>query len=269
MTPLRILLHLPRRFREADLPLLSASLAFSTLLSLIPFLAVGFAVLHAITGFEGLSGKLEQVVLGFLKSTAGPDASMVVKKVLRRLSKTSWTVTIAVVLIVTSMRLFLNLEAAVNRIWLTREERTWWRRILLVSGFYLAIPIGLSIYAGLRSAEFFRPIFALTPALWDIGVMFVLLLLFNRWFPVPHVRWRTAFAGAVASACGLFVLAETFAWFTRKVFNYSKVYGSLAALPLLCLLFLMTWQIILTGVALASALQDPVGRKRLGPKRTA
>lgn len=258
----KVVTHLPRRFREAEIPLLSASMAFSTLLALVPFLAMSFVVVTTVTGMDDVGGQLQQWVIRVFKEVGGNNASLVLSKVLRRLAQRSWTVTSAILLFVTSLKLFLDMELAVNRIWLTKPERSWFKRGLVILGFYFLVPIGLALYAGLRSADILRPIFAWNTRVLDVCFVLFLFLMMNRWLPAVKVRWSVALIGALTSLMGFLVLQSSFTWVTKTVFNYSKVYGSLAALPLLCLWILLTWQILLAGIALAAGLQNPTPRRR-------
>lgn len=259
MSALKVVSNLPRRMREAEIPLLSASLAFATLLSLVPFLAVGFVVFQKLTGFETIGAQVQAYILTFFKATAGADATQVVRKVLSRLAQRSWTTTNVVVLFFTSFKIFLDLERSVNRIWAAKRAPPLWWRMTKILGFYLLVPFGLAAYIGLRSANFLQPIFSSNPKLWDAGLAFVLLYVVNKWMPSPKVSSVVAAIGAAVSAAGLLILSKSFAWMTKEVFQYSKLYGALAALPLLCLWILMTWQIVLVGVAAASGLQNPAG----------
>jgi membrane protein len=253
---LKILSRLPLRLRQADVPLLAASMAFSTLLSLIPFFAIGFAVMHFFGGTEIIRLYLQEHLVVLLSQTAGQDVSFAINRILIRISKLSWAATSAIALVISSVRLFFNLETAVNRIWSARKQRSFLQRLYVVGGLYVIFPFALAVYVGFRSSEALKPIFLFNPMLFDISVLYSVLLLMNKYIPTPHVLWKTAGLGAGLSLGCLYFLQEIFSWFTLRVFNYSKVYGSLAALPLLCLLVLMTWQAIFAGFALASALQS-------------
>lgn len=222
---------------------------------MIPFLAVALAIIKTFAGLDFLATRFEGMFIEFLQNTAGTDAGVVLKKLLKHLSTRSWGFMSATALFVTSLGLFLNMEAAVNRIWGTTRERRWWKRFLLCLGFYLLIPFGLSLYAGLRSLEDFKPLFRWNPLFWDAILGLAALMFVNKLMPATKVPWRNAFVGSFFSTAGLAVLKVSFTWLTISVFNYSKVYGSLAALPLLCLWILVAWNIVLTGVAFCASLQ--------------
>jgi membrane protein len=165
------------------------------------------------------------------------------------------------------MSLFFEVESAINRIWGTRRERAWWRRLSFTMGLYFLIPFGLAVYAVIRSMDMFRPLLQLNPFLWDASLAFLILLALNKWTPALKIRWKVAAVAAIVSTIGLAVLQGSFTWATKSVFNYSKMYGSIAALPLLCLWILLAWQIILFGTAFAATLESPMAvslRRRRG-----
>ncbi|MBX2987336.1 MAG: YihY/virulence factor BrkB family protein [Bdellovibrionaceae bacterium] len=254
--------------RDAEIPLISAALAFSTLLSLIPFVAVTLSILKGFVGFSFLEARLEILFVSFFKGLAGNEAGQIVRRLLTRLLERSWGLSSALVLFFTSFGIFWGVEDAVNRIWGTRRERRWWRRLFLILGFYLLVPVGMALYAALRSIDNLKPLFAWSPLFWDGAFAFIALLLINRMLPATHVRWRMALLGSLMSTAGLLVLMSSFTWLTKSVFNYSKMYGSVAALPILCLWILTAWQIILTGVAFAAGLTRTSNPPRVGPIAT-
>ncbi|HRO67868.1 MAG TPA: YihY/virulence factor BrkB family protein [Pseudobdellovibrionaceae bacterium] len=250
--------------REAEIPLISSSLAFSTLFSLIPFIAVGLVVLKGFSGFEFLGDKFETLVYRFFRDTAGPEVGPQIRRLLERLTTRSLGITSALALFVTSFGIFLNMEDAVNRIWGTRRERRFWKRLVLIFGFYALIPLGFSVYAGFRSFKQMKSIFAWSPLFWDTLIIFIALLFVNRLLPATRVSWRTATIGAGVSTVGLALLQVSFSWMTKSVFHYSALYGSLAALPIFCLWILMAWQFILLGVSFAASLTRLSKPPRLG-----
>lgn len=259
-----------KQLREADIPMVSAALAFSTLLSLIPFLAVALVALKSFGGLEILGAKFEAVIFSFLNDTAGAEAGQLVRKLLKRLTTRSLGFTSAAVLFLTGMSLFLDVENAINRIWGTRRERKWWRRLSLIMGFYFLVPFGLAVYAVVRSLAALQPVVRWNPMLWDTMLAFCILLALNRWAPARKIPWKVALVGAGVSTVGLAILQGSFTWLTKTAFNYSKMYGSVAALPLLCLWILLAWQIILFGVAFSATLESPIQvslRRRRGSNR--
>lgn len=241
------------RLREAEIPLIASSLAFSTLLSMIPFIAVAVAMVKSIRGLDQLGPVLEGFVLSSLKGVAGPEIGWVVRKILGRISRGSWGVLSAIALFLTSFKLFLDIETAVNRIFRTTRERAWAKRLALITGFYLVVPLGLSLFLGLRSIGVIKSAIKSAPWVSDLLITWVAMVALIHWLPARRPGWLANFTGALVSALGLFFLGKTYAWVTQTFFLFGKIYGSLAAFPLLCLWILWAWQLVLLGVAIAAA----------------
>lgn len=254
--------------KNAEIPLISGSLAFSTIFAMVPFFAVTLAIIKSTAGIDSLTPKVQALLLEIFAETAGIETSQVMQRILTRLGGRSWGPTSAFVLCLTSLRLFHYVELAFNRIWGLHGERPWWKRWPLLMSFFVLLPLAFAVLAGLRSANYLQPFFSAGSGWEGVVVSLVALVAVNKGLPAIKVRWSTALIAAVISTAGLVILTGSLTWLTKKVFNYSKIYGSVAAVPLLCLLALMFWQIVLFGVAIAAALQGKGPRSHTSSVRT-
>ena len=248
-------LGFPRRMANSDVLLLSESLAYTTLLSMVPFIAISLAVLHSVAGADVLGAALEKYLFGFFQTTLGNEAFLVLKKVFRRLATSNWTISSALFLFFSSLKILMDTDRAINKIWNMHGERPLWKRIVGSLVFYITIPLGLAVYVGLRSATALLPLITFDPRWLDHLLMFAGLVMMNRLIPAKTIPWGYVLVSAVTSLAGLMALDTVFTYLTKKAFNYSRLYGSLAALPLFCLWILMVWQIILFGTAVSASLR--------------
>ena len=65
-----------------------------------------------------------------------------------------------------------------------------------------------------------------------------------------------AFAAALLATVGLALAQEFYASAMRGLFRFSKVYGSLAGIPLFLLWIFLLWWIILLGATITAILQE-------------
>src|SRR5687768_455968 len=65
--------------REAQIPLVASSLAYTTILSVIPLLAVSFAIFKAFGGLEKLYAVIEPMVLEYLAESASREAMQAIQ----------------------------------------------------------------------------------------------------------------------------------------------------------------------------------------------
>jgi membrane protein len=236
--------------QKAELPLLASSLSYSTLLSLVPFLAVAFSVFNYSVDLQSVEPQVRQMILSVLKDTAGAEVADQLQAALQRIGSNEWGLWSAAALFFTSYLIFDSVHVAVNRIWGRRGLRPIWKKFLLLLMFFALIPLSLAVFFGV-----IQPIFPQFRELGFIILSLIGLLFINKILPATKVHWRAALLGSSFSALCLLILEFSFATVAKTVFDYNKIYGSIAAIPLFCLLIQITWYIVLFGVLLASGLQ--------------
>lgn len=237
-----------------DLSITAAALAFSTALSVVPFLAVTLSALNTFEALGTITPKVEAALLDNLKGPAGVEGVQLIRKGIGRIHRGRLGSLGAVILILIATRVMFGLERAYHRIWQIRNKRPLLRRILFywiflaVFPFVLALWIGMVGWIGKPALQglLLRPGYVLT---------FLCLFVLQKWLPSRPVGWFPAAVGTTFSVCSLWALEKFYKWVTVQVFSYSKVYGSLAAIPASLLWMFMVWLVILWGVALTAVIQ--------------
>lgn len=235
----------------------SASLAFSTLISIIPFLIIVLAVLQSIGGLEKIYPEIENWMFSYFKEATGSTVSLYIKKSLAQFQPQTLGVTGGVLLLLTSLSLIRDVDTAFHRIWKLKITTPIYSRIWLYWLLLLLIPINLALFTGLKSVNtinFMSQSFE-QQFLFSIGT-FVFLFTIYKIIPSCEVSALAATIPALAVAISLAMVQKSFLWFSLKVFKQNKIYGSLASFPIFLLWLLTVWFIILTGVALSSLIQN-------------
>lgn len=243
-------------FQDSDLRWVAGSLAFSTVLSLVPFLALTLALFQKFGGLEFLEPKVQQLFLQYFQQAVGNEASLVLKKVLQRLQSNTVGLTSFIFLLFTSLRLLQDIQNGINRMWKTKKKRPLLRQIFTSWLLLFSITIALAAYTGVRSLDFLKPILKGRKEILDFTVFGVGLFLLYKLLPMARVRWQSALTAAIFAGLGLVVLQNSFAWITKSFFQLSKIYGSLATIPLVLTWVLFLWNVILAGAALAASLDN-------------
>ncbi|MDT8440314.1 MAG: YihY/virulence factor BrkB family protein [Desulfuromonadales bacterium] len=249
----------------ADRCILRASaLTFTTLLSIVPLLALMFAVLKAF----GVQNELEPLLLEHLAA----GSKTVVPQIIQYINNTNVARlgTIGLVLLVlTVLTLLSNIEQAFNRIWGVTETRPILRRF---TDYFSVVTIGpvfvfaaISMTSGLQSQ-------GLVQALLDQALIGELLLLLFKVLPFM-VMWLV-FAGLylfipnyrvspkAALIGGIFggTLWQLSQWgyvhFQVGVARYNAIYGTMAALPIFMVWIYFSWMIVLLGLEVTYAVQN-------------
>lgn len=261
---LQILLLAVRNFLGDQCLLRAAALAFTTVLSLVPFLALAFAVLK---GF-GVHTKVEPLVLEQLAGGSQEVASRIIDYI-NNTNMRSMGVFGLLTLIVTVITLLGNIEDALNAIWRVEETRSLQRKFsdylsVVVSGPIL-IFTAVSLTSFLQSQALVQWLVETTYAgdfiitlLQLIPYMIIWLALFFLYLFIPNttVRFGPAILGGVlAGTC--WQLAQWFyIHFQIGVAKYNAIYGTLAVLPIFMVWIYTSWMIVLFGAELVHALQN-------------
>jgi membrane protein len=242
-------------FSENRLLIVSGSLSFTTILSIIPLLAVSFSIFHAFGGIEKFYGYVEPFILENLTEGAGEQAMQAIRLYVGKAQSGAIGIGGLIGLILTSMSLLSSIENAMNAIWKVKNTRSVFQRI---AAYWLLItlgPLALAVVIGLAGSGSF-PLSKLLPS--GIETFLITICLFYvvyKWAPATWVRSAPAFAAASFVAVFWNLAGLGFAIYTKKVVSYDKLYGSLGAIPVFMLWIFIIWLIVLCGTALSVALQ--------------
>lgn len=246
-------------FVDAQLPLNASSLAYTTVLSIIPLLAVSFSIFKAFGGLETLYKTIEPYILSNLAEGTGDEAILHIQSFISNIHAGALGATGLVGLIITCMSLLLSVEKAIHRIWGEKVTRGFFHRI---SSYWLIITLGPLTAAMLvgYATTTQLPMSALLPSGWGSAIMgyvtsTAIFVLIFKGVPSRKVDWTPALLSAMLSAVAWSVARWSYALYNQKVLTYSKIYGSLGAIPILLLWIYIVWLIVLSGAALTYGLQ--------------
>ena len=250
------------RFGEDRLGLTAASLTFTTMLALVPFVPVALALFTAFPMFAQMEAQLQRWLVESLIPSS--IASQVLGYITQFASKASRLGLAGLsFLLVTALALILTMDRTLNNIWRVRELRPLGQRVLI---YWTAITLGplllsaslaltSSVVAASRSAMGEVPYLirlafdSLEFALLGAGVTAMF-----RYVPNTFVRWRDALAGGIFVALGMEVAKKVLALYLLAVPTYSNIYGTFATLPILLIWIYVAWVIVLLGAVVAAYL---------------
>lgn len=243
----------------------ASALTYSTLLAVVPILAILFAIARGF-GFQNLvEGQLMDMMGG-----ADSNMSTLMQFVDSYLSEAKSGIFIGVGLFMlfwTVLNLTSNIENTFNRIWQVKKPRSMYRKITDYFSMFLLLPILLvisgiiSIYAStllkhteeyLLLAPFSKFLVKSIPFAFT-WFMFTAIYIF---MPNTKVKFKNALIAGILAGTVFQVFQYLYisgqVWVTR----YNAIYGSFAAIPLFLLWVQMSWTICLLGVELTYASQN-------------
>lgn len=253
----RLARHVWTHFQEDRCFEEAASLGYTSLLAMVPLLAVVFGIISAFPVFDQWSIIVKAFIFSNFVPESGEQIAPHIDTFLDSVSRLALPGTIT--LILTALLLMVRIEVAFNRIWRVDRNRTLVNRIVM---YWASLTLGpLLIAAALVLSA--QEIFGATGLLGDlpawmnsVGIFLLTWMLFTLFFvlvPNRRVGIRNALAGALLTTV-LFSVAR--AGFVAYVSNtsYNVIYGALATVPLFLFWLYLVWIVILLGASLAASL---------------
>ena len=241
----------------------AASLAYTTLLGLVPLFTVAFAYVARFPLFEPTQQALETFLLRFFLPGSGRVIHQYLTEFTAKSAELKGIGTVFVIL--TVFLLVWQIESEINAIWGVRAPRSVLRRTLIILVGLFAGPavIGATVYFIswlIDESVALVPVRSQTLALFVQPVAlavetFVFTLMY--WLvPAQPVRFRLAFFGGLLAGVAFEVAKYGFRFYITHFQTYQAIYGALATLPLFLLWIYLSWIIVLVGAALTATLSE-------------
>lgn len=241
---------------KADVAVQAASLAYTTVLSIAPLLAVLFYVFKAVGGFDYAYSRLQPFIIENLSEGTGDVVARYLETFIHRVHAKAVGWAGIAGLFITSVLAYLNIARAFQRIWKTEKAPHLIDRVaralsLILIGPPLAVAslaLTAAISAQLKNIPFSGHFFALV-------LNWVLYALVYSLIPPVRVPLPTVLRGSILPAILWEFAKSGYAIYTKRVVTYATFYGSLAAIPLFLFWVYIAWYITLFGAAWIRTLQ--------------
>lgn len=254
-----------RRFTEDRIMNKASALTYSTLLSIVPLLAILFAIAR---GF-GFSSIMENEFRnGFGQNQAAIETLLQFVDSYLAQTKSGVFIGVGLVLLLwTVLNLISNIELTFNRIWQIKKPRSIYRKITDYFSMFLLLPIliiassGVSIFMttvvkGMADFVILAPIFKFLVRLIPFALTWFMFTGLYIFMPNTKVKFKHALiSGIIAGTAYQFFQY----WYINGqiwVSKYNAIYGSFAAIPLFLLWLQISWTVCLFGVELTYAGQN-------------
>ncbi|AZY49571.1 YihY family inner membrane protein [Bordetella avium] len=246
----------------------ASSLTFTTVLAIVPMLAVGLSLFTAFPVFQDFRLALEDFLANNLMP---PEVSDNIMDYLNQFARQASRLTAigGAFLVVTSLLLIMTIDKTFNDIWHVGRQRPWPQRALVYWAVLTLGPVatGASLWATSFVARESMGLISDVPEIVSLGISLVPLLLTGLGFSalfvvVPNCRvyWRDALTGGFCTAFALEAMKAGFALYLNRFPAYTVIYGAFATLPIFLLWIYLSWLAVLLGASIAAN----VPRVRLG-----
>ena len=239
----RLLFYTARGLLEHGTIVRSAALTFYTLMSLVPIVAVVFAIVKGFGLAEGLTENLYALfpqnpeiidyLVGFAENALARTQGGVVAAV--ALVTLFWAV----------IRVFGSIESAFNNI-----------AVVMIVPILWIVANAVGKYAqdlvGFDDSWYFELLSRLASMI-VIWVMFTFLYII---IPNAKVRFGSALMAGIVAGTIFLLFQWGYVYVQRWMTSYNAIYGSFAALPLFLIWMQTSWEILLFGGELSFAYQN-------------
>lgn len=254
-----------KAFMDHGLQLKSMSLTYSTVLAIVPTLALLIAIGR---GF-GLQDLLTQAIYSYFPSQSRTleTAFTFVDSYLKEASSGIFVGVGIVFLLWTVISLLSNIEDAFNNIWDISHERTMYQKITDYIAICLMVPVliicssGVSIFMATTIQDNIHIAF-LTPVLNKLlegaPVILVWVAFTLSFWLIPNTKVKLKYAMITGAICAIAfqILQMLFVNGQIYVSKYNAIYGSFSFLPLMLIWLQLSWLILLSGCVLTYSLQN-------------
>lgn len=260
---IKIVLLSIRQFTADRIPVRASALTYSTLLSIIPILALLFAIARGL-GFDALMENQ------FRTGVTGQQAELIITWVNSYLEHAQSGIFIGVGLIMllwTVLILTDNIERSFNAIWQVKHPRTVFRKITDYFSMLLLLPLLIVISSGLTIfmttyvkqmdnylllGPVLKFLVRMIPYTLTWG-MFIGLFVF-----IPNTKVRLSHAVLPGILAGSAFQAFQYFYINSQIWvsNYNAIYGSFAAIPMFLLWTQISWTICLLGAEMSYISQN-------------
>jgi len=227
----------------------AASLAYSSLLSLVPLTALCFGVLAV---FLGSTDEVQTFLFKqFIPSTSA------LQELLPELQKfcdniRNFNVLVLATLVVTSVLLLNSIEYALNQVWQVYEPRPLTDRLAIFCAIIVLIPFFAvsGYYTKIKSDSFFATFDTINRVYEDILPFVIDLIAFGALYylvPKAPVKLVPACFGASMAALLFGAAKHWFAVYVVLFASYNEVYVAFAAIPIFLFWLYISWSIVLFG----------------------
>jgi len=264
---LRALRLLAQGFAGEAITLRASALTYLTLLSLVPALAVVFAVVQAASSER----QIQEAIQRFVNEQLGIGAGTNVASALSGFVSKAHVSTVGSIgfalLLVSVVSLLWNIESAFNHIYGVRRPRQVLERLLKYWTFLTLGPILLTASVAITwkisqlSGQHGQPgdrhseaLHALA-ALSSVFVTYAGLTILYKVLPNARVRLRSAIVAGLLAGTAWELAKYGFALASTSMVQVHKIYGSLAALPIILTWIYISWVIALVGCRFCYALE--------------
>lgn len=264
----RTVLILGRDLAFGQLTLRAMGLVYTTLLSIVPLLALSFSVLKAF----GVTNQIQPLLLNLLEPLGekGAEIALRITGFIENMNVGVLGAVGLVLLLYTSISLIQKIEESLNFIWHAPRPRplgerfTRYLTVLLVGPLLVFSALGatatvlnIELVRGLMEADILSQVVQVVSRLVPYLLIIAAFTFIYVFMPNTRVRLWPALVGGVVGGIAWQTAGWAFALFIAGSNNYAAIYASFAIVILFMIWLYLSWLVLLFGASVAFYVQHP------------
>ncbi len=250
--------------RDQVILLRASALSYSTLLAIVPLLAIAFSMLKGL----GVHSRIEHLLVNYLTA----EQEELSRKIIEYISNTDFKALGAFgtgLLIIAVLTMLSNVERTFNDLWGVTSARRLVRKIsdyisvLLLGPLLIVISTAMigslsshSVVKMLSRYELFEHFFLIFKTVLPHAGLWIAFTAIYMLMPNTRVRFMPAFIAGIVCG-GLWELAfRLYTGLNIGVARYNTIYGTFAVLPVFIIWLYISWIIVLIGAKMSYAIQN-------------
>lgn len=238
----------------------ASSLAYQTLLSIVPLMIASIGAIGAFPAFLPLIKIVETFVFEHIVATSADQIHEYIQSFTQH--ATNLSATGIFFTLVSAVLMIFTMEGALNAIWQVKRRRQGLNAFLIYWAVLTILPIlvgaalATSIYILSLPYIFdtvavigrWIPLLDLIP----IALIWLAYTLLYQSLPNCKVAWGHAASGGLVAAILFEISKVFFAYYAEHLSSYTFIYGALATVPILLIWIYLCWAITLFGATIAA-----------------
>lgn len=255
-------------FRKNECPLHASALTYSSLMALVPVMALALALLRGL----GAGDKAENYIVS-ATSAMPPQFQQLIEKALSYVHNTNFAtlggIGLAVLLWI-AVQMIGRVEMSFNRVWGVHSSRPLLRKFSDYLSVLLVVPVliitATTINTTLNSPHivnllsarlgFVHDWYLRSLELTPIASVCLAFTFLYKFMPNTRVRVGPAFLSGIIGGSLWLGWQRIYIATQIGVNNYNKIYAAFASIPIFLFWLYVSWQIVLIGAEIGFALQN-------------
>lgn len=262
---MKVLLITIKTFSGEKIGFQAVALSFYSTMSVVPFVAVVFAI----TGGFGLADKLTEFLYGYFNNSQQIIDTILgfAQNIIDTAQSSAMGLVSALLFLWIVISMMMNVERVFNNVWMVQKSRNLIKRLsmiiamLIVTPFVIMVFFGGSFvyshalsYLGLDVETLSNFTTIITWTLFGAVAVFTFSAMY-KFIPNSYVEYSNALRAAAFSGIAFTIMQYLYLETQVFVTRLNGIYGAFAAVPLFMVWINIGWFIILIGAELSYAFQ--------------